>query len=133
MILPNLVLLFHSLLLKILAELKCRIWCTFLFFGKQQGGGNMRCAYLRIFAHILRIFSIFGNLRIFAHICAYFAHILGFWKKFAHIFLYVWPCGQGSARIFQSRFYQKGDPKNHQNEIWSNFLNKDIFVISIIC
>ena len=29
---------------------------------------------LHIFAHIL---DFFGNLRIFAHICAYFAHILG--------------------------------------------------------
>ena len=47
----------------------------------------MRCAYLRIFAHIQRIFRIFGKKRIFAHICAYFAHILAFLGKISAYFI----------------------------------------------
>ena len=43
----------------------------------------MCCAYCAYFAHILRIFEIFGRLHIFAFICAY----CGPPEFFAHIFL----------------------------------------------
>ena len=74
-----------------------RIFCAYLpFFPK--------CAYLRIFAHILRIFLDF---------CAYFAHIFFLRAYFAHIFGYAGICAYfgffQKFRIFPHIFIQIGN------------------------